>query len=262
MKRLFTFGCSFTAYSWPTWADILGLNFDFHENWARSGGGNQFIFHSLLECWNKRNITKDDTVIIMWTNVYRNDSYRDNQWVTPGNQFIVAPNSMCNDERGYLIRDLATISATQLLLDSHDIDHAFLSMVPIDNVDQYQIKHTNPCNQDVLDFYQHSIAKIAPSVYETVFGFNWRSRPLLPKDVLFNPKTPRFDLHPSPKEHLEYLDLVLPRFVVPNHVRSWVDQAQDIVLQPCHGKNPWSAEYAECLSWPENFWNPHLAQRL
>ena len=27
-KRLFTFGCSFTSWKWPTWNDYIGLNFD------------------------------------------------------------------------------------------------------------------------------------------------------------------------------------------------------------------------------------------
>ena len=37
MTRLFTFGCSFTQYWWPTWADILGYQHDFYENWGRCG---------------------------------------------------------------------------------------------------------------------------------------------------------------------------------------------------------------------------------
>ena len=49
MSRLFTFGCSFTSYHWPTWADILGREYDYFENWGRSGGSNQFIFNSLIE---------------------------------------------------------------------------------------------------------------------------------------------------------------------------------------------------------------------
>ena len=45
--RLFTFGCSMTKYYYPTWADILGKHWEYFENWAEPGGGNQFIFNSL-----------------------------------------------------------------------------------------------------------------------------------------------------------------------------------------------------------------------
>ena len=34
--RLFTFGCSFTQYMWPTWADILSKNFNFYESWSEA----------------------------------------------------------------------------------------------------------------------------------------------------------------------------------------------------------------------------------
>ena len=37
--RIFTFGCSFTQYHWPTWADILIneniCNGGIGENWGR-----------------------------------------------------------------------------------------------------------------------------------------------------------------------------------------------------------------------------------
>ena len=59
MSRLFTFGCSFTHWSWPTWADILGREFDEYENWGQRGGGNVFIFHSLIECYKKNKLNKN-----------------------------------------------------------------------------------------------------------------------------------------------------------------------------------------------------------
>ena len=48
MKRLFTFGCSVTEFIWPTWADILGREFDYYENWGRVGAGNLYIFNSII----------------------------------------------------------------------------------------------------------------------------------------------------------------------------------------------------------------------
>jgi len=36
-RRLFAFGCSFTQYKWPTWADILGKSFDLSYNLGKSG---------------------------------------------------------------------------------------------------------------------------------------------------------------------------------------------------------------------------------
>ena len=56
MGRLFTFGCSFTKYTWPTWADLLGLEFDEFENWGVSGGGNVCTANRVIECIIKNNV--------------------------------------------------------------------------------------------------------------------------------------------------------------------------------------------------------------
>ena len=119
----FAFGCSFTSYYWPTWADIFGKEFEYFENWGQSGGGNQFIFNSLMECVVKNKISKDDTVIIMWTNISREDRYVNHKWITPGNIFNQSTYTQdfikeFADIRGYLIRDLNTIFATQNILKS------------------------------------------------------------------------------------------------------------------------------------------------
>ena len=45
-SRFFAFGCSFTSYYWPTWADIIGQEFsDRYYNLAMCGAGNEFMFH-------------------------------------------------------------------------------------------------------------------------------------------------------------------------------------------------------------------------
>jgi len=96
MSRLFTFGCSFTNYSWPTWADFLGLEFDYFENWGVPGIGNVAIANRVTECFVKNNITPEDTVVIQWSNYLRNDYHLfedannrdlDNNWKTKGNKF-------------------------------------------------------------------------------------------------------------------------------------------------------------------------------
>jgi len=70
MGRLFTFGCSFTSYIWPTWADFVALNFDTHQNWANAGAGNYFISSRLYECNSVNKLTKDDTVLVMFSQYF------------------------------------------------------------------------------------------------------------------------------------------------------------------------------------------------
>ena len=73
MKRLFAFGCSFTNYAWPTYADFLGYEFDKYENWGFPGFGNRAIAERVAECHAKNNFNKDDTVLVHWTSHTRND---------------------------------------------------------------------------------------------------------------------------------------------------------------------------------------------
>jgi hypothetical protein len=78
-RRLFTFGCSFTYFYWPTHADILGAQFDELHNWGLSGLGNRAICERLSECVLHTEFTEQDVIIIQWTDFHRYD------WHSPGN---------------------------------------------------------------------------------------------------------------------------------------------------------------------------------
>ena len=80
MSRLFTFGCSFTSYTWKTWADILGQQAEEFYNFGQIGGGNEQIFFKIIEANKKYNFTKDDTVAVCWTHYHRKDVYQINKW--------------------------------------------------------------------------------------------------------------------------------------------------------------------------------------
>ena len=171
-NRLFTFGCSFTQYLWPTWADILGKRFAHYENWGKAGGGNQYIFNSLIECHLQNQLTADDTVIIMWTSTDREDRYIDGIWQTPGglgNQSFYDKSfiSKYYNERGSLLRDLNSIKATKDLLDFWGVRYKFLSMIPFDD----------KLNIDIIAAFQPLIKTINVSAYEILYNNNW----LLPK---------------------------------------------------------------------------------
>lgn len=225
MKRLFTFGCSFTNYRWSTWADCLAPEFDYFENWGQSGAGNQYIFNSVMEADQRHCFGPNDTIIVCWTNIMRDDRYIKNRWVTLGNitstpiytkEFIA--DSV--DTRGYLIRDLAFIKTIWKFLDSKQLGAwKFLSMNPIDMEDIWA-SDSLP-DKDVVDLYQNVIDTILPSFLEV----------LRPKGWYISVK-PGDDDHPTPVEHLAYLDTVLPGWVTKESTRAKIQQ-ESILL----GKN-------------------------
>ena len=72
-NRLFTFGCSHTLYYWPTWADMIGLEYDIHYNFGRPGLGNFAILNNVIRVIDHFKITKEDTILILLTSWDRID---------------------------------------------------------------------------------------------------------------------------------------------------------------------------------------------
>ena len=66
-KRLFTFGCSFTKWSWPTWNDYIGLSFDEYYNFACGGADNKNMLITFTGFKNNNSLSKLGNINI-WVN--------------------------------------------------------------------------------------------------------------------------------------------------------------------------------------------------
>jgi hypothetical protein len=210
MSRLFTFGCSFTNYRWSTWADILGAHYNEYQNWGQSGAGNHYIFNSVMEADQRSQFSAGDTVIVCWTSSHREDRYTA-RWQTLGNIFYTDiytkeyKQEITN--RGCLIRDIAFIKAVKILLENKPgVDWKFISMHNMRHWDLW--KGTN-ADHDVVDLYQDVFDCIGPSFRETLFPEQWPDRE---------------DPHPTPAEHLLYLDKVMPGRVTDLNIRATIAQ--------------------------------------
>jgi len=87
-KRVFAFGCSFTEYQWPTWADFIGRTYHNkgyeYYNFGNSGAGNYYILASLFAADTKYKFDKDDIILVMWSSWTRDDRYvLDYMWRVP-----------------------------------------------------------------------------------------------------------------------------------------------------------------------------------
>jgi hypothetical protein len=237
-KRFFAFGCSFTNYIWPTWADIIAQDIEVYQNWGQMGAGNHFIFNSVLECDARNKFTKNDLVIVMWSSIEREDRYSNGKWLTAiteedkkrlyGRQWV---KSYGDDYRSGLIRDMAFIKSTQTLLSAKNCDWANFSMYSICNMDERKLlqdgytdekdedlliqrylklnrdlcdgKEINEpyvCDSDVLAMYKDVYSQIKYSVLDIVRQGHF----LKDNQANFG------DGHPTPIEHLNYLNAVLP----------------------------------------------------
>lgn len=243
--RLFTFGCSFTRYHrWPTWADILGKQFNYYENWAQEGCGNSFILNSIVEAHQRNSFTSNDKICVMWSGISREDRYVRNKWLGLGNIYWFAGNPLPKEyikkftcERGYIIRDLANITLAKNLLDNIGCDYEFMSMVPLDRTthdnDLGENENDNYLddNSDVFDLYRDTLDSLHPSIYEIVYNFNW-----VRDSGIFDADNDRPDMHPTPKEHLMYLDYVFPD-LINDRAREWALHWEDRARKNDHWQN-------------------------
>jgi hypothetical protein len=239
--RLFTFGCSFTKYYWPTWADLL-LTQTEGENWGMSGGGNKFIFESLIECDVKNKIAKDDTVIIMWTSFFREDRYMHGHWQNYGNVYNAEPMydkqflQKYWDDFGAVLHNLNYIYATTKILKGIGCQWKMSSMLPLAKFNEYatdisqidakfnnhlELIHSNAANwiqHDLYTFNDHNSHNIPP--------ISWKGRMANDKQI----NIPNFvDPHPTPLTHWMWAKTYLTEFVTnPNLV--------DIIAIECQNK--------------------------
>jgi hypothetical protein len=117
---------------WPTWADLLSLEFDEYYNWGWVGLGNRAIAERIAEAHSKHTFTNTDTVIVQWSTILRHDWHNDKAvngspgWQTNGNVFCPKninfyPASWYDNfysERSWTMHTLNYIISTQGLLNN------------------------------------------------------------------------------------------------------------------------------------------------
>ncbi len=224
-KRIFCFGCSFTEYIMPTWADILKLHFKNTStevyNFGKGGAGNYYIFNRTVEKSLEYNFTKDDLILIQWSGVFREDRFKDGFWHTPGN-ILTQPEYSKSvvdkwffDEEGMLKRDYSYIHVIQKMLECDNLDYEMFSMNGIEPIDQYSDMYAEtPVFGELTSLYHDTLTKLHPSMYKIL----WNNVPYR-KKINVND----CEFHPLPGEHLSYLEKVF-QFKPSDELRTHVDK--------------------------------------
>jgi hypothetical protein len=241
--RVFAFGCSFTQYLWPTWADVVGRSLGgTYQNWGLAGAGNVFIMNRFVECLTRHQIGADDVVLIMWSTAYREDRYINGRWNTHGNiynqSFYDDAFMRYYDDRGALLKSFNAIVATNRLATQTGARTIFTSFLPIAEADEYNPRYGD---SDIVAHYQPFLTDMLVDYRSHMLG----DRPWPIKHFIDGP-----DLHPLPRAHLRFAEeVVLPRLAVrraPDEVRAWIDRWQAIV------------DYHDCVDVIHRLW---LAER-
>ena len=215
IDRLFVFGCSFSQWGTPTWADILAthLNIEYY-NYASGGAGNQFIFTKLQQADIHYKFTHKDLVIVQWTNIRREDRFfeRDDKWITPGNiynQNLYNDNYVDNyvNDSNSALRDYTLIYAASQML-HHKTNFKFLQMVDIfETLDQWdEDASMSPVLQSIIDFYKPHIKPLLPESFYQILWDNDMENKRQSVKTEFHPDYN--DYHPSILEHGNFVKQV------------------------------------------------------
>ena len=210
-NRFFAFGCSFTNYAWPTWADYIGRNVGEYYNFGASGSGNMAIFQQFIQAHKKYNFTKDDLVVIMWTNTTREDRYIDGGWrglgnlETQGNNKYNIKNYVI-DYRGMFMRDIGYISAVKAILTKLRCDWDFLQMV---NISYHDIgwepesgDHSNRLS-DLRVFFDDELSCMKTSFFDLLGGWDSFEHAKFKEG-----KYETVDYHPTPEIHMNLINQI------------------------------------------------------
>lgn len=263
MKRLFIFGCSYTSYSWPTWANMLELQFDHVENWALAGIGNRAIAERVAEADARNQFTKDDIVIVQWSSHIRNDWWHQESmpertvgWKTYGSIFNYHNIKLYDKkwvdtffyEPAYFMHTLNHVSLTQGLLQASGCEWYMTSMSDLRNMgsDMRESEFYGE-KTDLTNNYKDTDDKLAwkilpdlrvyePTIWDR-YADNWltpfetfcQSCPELTYKFTDSKGAPNFlDLHPSPSQHLMWLESELKDKL--NLSTTMIDDARELVV--------------------------------
>jgi len=210
-KRLFTIGCSFTEYFYPTWANVLSKSMSYAEfyNLGLSGTNNPFIANRLVEGNLKFKFCETDLVVVMWTTTARECHYVRGRWYNPGNIFSQGEYSKefvekFADPNGYLIRDLATIELATAYANNLPCTYVGLLSTPIDfrYVGEHDPADNDELECDILDTYSELLSTFPKSMFELEMNKVWEPGSKYKSDMF---KGLREDYHPSPTRYCNYL---------------------------------------------------------
>lgn len=205
-KRVFAFGCSFTKYIYPTWADIIANEMPNCEyyNFAKSGMGNLGISSRIAEANTKFKFNETDLVLVMYSTMYREDRWIEGSWQTHGNVFnqgYYDKSFVKNyvDPVGCLIRDLSLIELSSNYLKSLPCDNLLLRASTLEDECPKDARITDMV-VSIKETYSDLWNSFPKSLYDVVAPNGWVNgieRTLDGNKFIDN--------HPTPIEYYNYL---------------------------------------------------------
>jgi hypothetical protein len=239
---IYTFGCSVTKWHWPTWADWLRVYQGSVTNLAYKSYGNENIYWNLLK--NLPSFTKDDQIIIMWTQSHRLGIWYDREWIDDQDVMGFFPKSngklWFTDNESYrgmyrthpdyqlslthmIVSELQTILNTQLLLDKYNCNYTmlfvhnpYLDCRPVYKPKFEFVWHKKEIITEVEKHFAEEILKLQP-IQQLVAQIDWTKFSQQPNPFDVTSYTGMWEYFFNKKEYLIYSHATDPHPVALTH---------------------------------------------
>lgn len=220
-KRCFAFGCSYTNYIWPTFADLIGCNFDEFYNFGLSGADNTYALNRLMDAHSLFTFNPDTDLILFGVTGFGRFTYwdKDVDWLGRGDVNFSTTHSLFPDD--ILKKEkFSPIYAAYRSVNAVKIFHTFLEAIKIPHIIYPAI--------DNAEFYNYRIYKndrkgfppliieecenlqkyynLKISIDEYLFG-----KYKIGQKVYFREEN-RYDTHPSTDQYYGYLKKYMPEY--------------------------------------------------
>lgn len=266
--RFFGFGCSFTNYHYPTWADILIENFSHNNiegyNCGRTGSGNLLIASRIWEAHARLKFNKDDLIIICWSNFFREDRYHTNDgWWTPGNiffnltgspfllnKYVYKSDYIWADLLHYVTRDCMIITST--LEGLKQTGAQIVSTGIMDPFEDEQLLEFENI-KEIFDTYKKWLK---PDV-TPIMNYCWyegvdkdKTRPYYSNKS--DPTTNIIEDHPIPLEYLSYVEDIISPYInikIDSDTKDWAKKWQTSLYNNNGGFYPLKNWHPKELKW-------------
>jgi hypothetical protein len=257
-----------TKYYYPTWADILGEQWDHSENWGKPGQGNVYIFNSIIECLNRNTFGDNDVIMILWSSIGRLDYYQLGHWYSKINAFSKDKEIPINCPEGHELTNFSLICAIHELLKLKKIKFRSMSWCQFeadspgelykDTIMEIEKFKFNP-NHKFFPSYVSSTSYLRTfdTLYNTLKGRDWPSlekilddsweaESLAPnikqeihefKSMVYNENKEFIiintdsDTHPTPTEHLRVAQLMCPDISIDQTTIDFVENFEQSLRQ-------------------------------
>lgn len=229
--RYIAFGCSYTQYGYPTYADFIGQHFDYRENLGSSGAGNRFIFHKLissLDALRREGITltENDLITIQWSGLPREDKIKNGEHEYPCCGYLGSQGEFSEEyinkyfsiEQSFY-ESINYIVAAKTILDSMDVQYKMFNMMDLTFGESedflgevFYNKLFNDNNFHTLkeQGYLGELNKVMPGNIESIEGYRLSNTINKEKPYYYSFPNDKGiiemheETHPTPESHYEY----------------------------------------------------------